>query len=1028
MFWSLSRKKKAQKRNQQRSSKRHNLRLECLESRQLLAGVVNINTTVPGVLQIFGDANENNVVLVSGVSNGEYTISAGTDETGSPTRFRLNGGAKQDGPISITDIRTDLAAGGNAAINVDLAGAKDSFTVKGTAGGKTQINGNLNILNEGTGDVNSLSDLSVNGFSINIIDDFPAPVFSPALAARPGAIAPDPAVPARATNATGVANTLAGVEVDGNVVINVGGTANNTIGVSDAIATSVIRGGLWVSSANGFTQGQNRLTVTSATVEGPTVVTNQLSGSTTDIINSNLRGKAIVGAALLPAGVPAVASTGVGLMVTNDVSGSSGRDIIHILGATVIGEKTVASPGQAPFSQNALIVRNGAGGSSVTFGVQGTGTVGPTMRGGFVLQNGDTHVLAGQDVLSMNRTTIFGPTYVYNGGGATNTTIANSWLGRSTNPSTGFGNPVVMINDAGEDLLVMINTSVPWGIFTNNDDAGGGLTLSEHRTAIMGNSDPNPLTGAPSIIGSHSSTIGANGANVLGALAAAFPSVYAGAILGQIAQPSSPFVVNGPATTTSINAATQGTVFGRVGDAISFGPLTANNGQTKTITTSITTEAQNLGTYPFGSASASNTTVNATFSAITAAVGIASFDPANGNAANAPAATPILRVEPAAATTDINVAFTNNSFFEFTVTPTAGRTLNFSRLEFDVARGGPTTPRLVGVRSDQTGVSNLYAKPVDTERPGFEHVIVDLTGQTALQNIVGAVKFQIAVAVPNAAGEVLYFDNISASSVVTGATYTTNAFANPPLNAENFTVFGPSTFAFTLPPGVAAPMIGDTVTFTNGPNTGLGRGISSVNVVGNKVTMNFAVPFPNAPSANDSFDIVRNALPAGTRLPALPGLLTSGDSLFVGGGSGIDVVNIGHNPPSPGTTTGSVAPIPFGLTSQVSILLPGGNNHVNIQGGSGSPTVATAIKQLIIKTGSGRDNVTIKDVKIDNIVNISLGLGNDDLKLFGLTSLPDPSLGGIIILNGGGPGDTDKITADPSILVGLLLPTFETVG
>lgn len=548
MAWPLSLKSKKSKRAYQRRTNRSNLRVESLESRRVLAGMVDIFTSPGGQLRIVGDSNANNVAVVSTPvpgNPGQLTISAGDAAGAVPTQFTVNGvpASVQPGPIVVNP---PLGTGFFNDINVDLAGAADTLTF-GSAASPVNVLRNVNILNEGTGDTNNLTNTNIFG-SLSIEDGvvvLPG-AFTPGIpAARPNG------VPARAAlPATGVVNNLTNVAVTNNVVVNNGGGGTTNItNPTPAAGLFDVGGGVFVSSATGSTTGVNTLTITGTRVQGVTMVTNATSGTSTTVTNATLNGAATValvapgtvaGGVALPAAVPAIPATqsGVGLMVTNDtVGGSIGFDNLKILGTTTIGAGSFPIlPAAQPFSHNALIVNNGVGGGSSTVlaqapGVGGATPVGngPNIRGGAIIDNGAGAITGKQDLLAMINTQVAGSTIVYNGAGTTNTTIAGSWLGSApTPPGVGLGNPFVMINDAGADVFVMDNTTVPWGVYVNHDDAGAGASVFTQLTAITGSQSgaTNPLTGQPSQIATFAPIFGPGGVNLNTAITA-IPSMPA---------------------------------------------------------------------------------------------------------------------------------------------------------------------------------------------------------------------------------------------------------------------------------------------------------------------------------------------------------------------------------------------------------------------------------------------------------------------------------------------------------------------
>lgn len=118
-----------------------------------------------------------------------------------------------------------------------------------------------------------------------------------------------------------------------------------------------------------------------------------------------------------------------------------------------------------------------------------------------------------------------------------------------------------------------------------------------------------------------------------------------------------------------------------------------------------------------------------------------------------PAGAPYLRLDPSGNSTGPALAVTNNKYFQFSLTPTAGSDVDLTSLTFNVARGGGGTPRgffvrtsadnfastltpsvtspAVTLRSDTGGVNGY---DINTARPSYTAVTFDLSG-SGFQNI-----------------------------------------------------------------------------------------------------------------------------------------------------------------------------------------------------------------------------------------------------------------------------------------------------
>jgi len=135
--------------------------------------------------------------------------------------------------------------------------------------------------------------------------------------------------------------------------------------------------------------------------------------------------------------------------------------------------------------------------------------------------------------------------------------------------------------------------------------------------------------------------------------------------------------------------------------------------------------------------------------------------------------------------------------------------------------------------------------------------------------------------------------------------------------------------------------------------------------------------------------------------PVLPPPALPGDGLYISGDSAADLITI------TGTTIGG----------NTRLVLYNGNNRVDIN------TVTTA--GLTVNAGTGNDDLRITQCTISVALNVVLGPGNNRMKVKGISTLPNPALGGILLMNGG-PGLQDKFFGDLGVIPPLgLWPTFE---
>lgn len=103
-------------------------------------------------------------------------------------------------------------------------------------------------------------------------------------------------------------------------------------------------------------------------------------------------------------------------------------------------------------------------------------------------------------------------------------------------------------------------------------------------------------------------------------------------------------------------------------------------------------------------------------------------------------------------------AITNNSFFQFTVTPNSGAT--FSNLSFEVGKGGSSSPRGYDLRSSldsyATTISTAEVTQVATPAsPTFQTFSVPLTGSQYL-NVSSPVTFRIYGYTPTTSATLTY--------------------------------------------------------------------------------------------------------------------------------------------------------------------------------------------------------------------------------------------------------------------------------
>jgi len=121
---------------------------------------------------------------------------------------------------------------------------------------------------------------------------------------------------------------------------------------------------------------------------------------------------------------------------------------------------------------------------------------------------------------------------------------------------------------------------------------------------------------------------------------------------------------------------------------------------------------------------------------------------------------PVLRVLPPNGATDLALAQAANSYFEFTVTPQPGISLDLAELDFQAAMGGTTTPRGFGLFSDRDNYATaLVTADIPTIRPNWTQYFADLSGPL-FQDLTGPVTFRMVIYAPSS-GSSIEFDNLT---------------------------------------------------------------------------------------------------------------------------------------------------------------------------------------------------------------------------------------------------------------------------
>lgn len=138
--------------------------------------------------------------------------------------------------------------------------------------------------------------------------------------------------------------------------------------------------------------------------------------------------------------------------------------------------------------------------------------------------------------------------------------------------------------------------------------------------------------------------------------------------------------------------------------------------------------------------------------------------------------------------TNGTMAVASNSFFTFTLSANAGNVLNLATLEFDVAKGGTTTPRGFVIQSSVDGFAANLAGPTDipTTRPTFTHYTIDLSG-ASFQGLF-SITFRLFTYSPSV-GSTVEYDNLTVNGSL-GAVSLTPVFNLFQLTRTNLVISG----------------------------------------------------------------------------------------------------------------------------------------------------------------------------------------------------------------------------------------------
>jgi hypothetical protein len=129
---------------------------------------------------------------------------------------------------------------------------------------------------------------------------------------------------------------------------------------------------------------------------------------------------------------------------------------------------------------------------------------------------------------------------------------------------------------------------------------------------------------------------------------------------------------------------------------------------------------------------------------------------------------PVLVTSPASGNTSAALALANNQYFTTPAFTADANGLKLTSLNFNVGRGGSSTPRGIIVRASINGGAygaDLYNAAITTQTPTWSAVNIDLTG-AAYQNIT-SIAFRIWVYTPSSSTSV-DFDDMTLKGTVAG--------------------------------------------------------------------------------------------------------------------------------------------------------------------------------------------------------------------------------------------------------------------
>jgi autotransporter-associated beta strand protein len=378
------------------------------------------------------------------------------------------------------------------------------------------------------------------------------------------------------------------------------------------------------------------------------------------------------------------------------------------------------------------------------------------------------------------------------------------------------------------------------------------------------------------------------------------------------------------------------------------------------------------------------------------------------NPAVQPPSTPYLRTNPTVLSTTPDAAVSNQADFKFTLTADPGFLLNLTSLNFDVMRGGGSTPRGYVVRSSVDNfATTLGTADVLTVRPTFTAVAIDLSG-SIFQNL-PTITFKI-YSYTTGTGSSLDYDNVTVNGVtmtipVTGYTWTGNVNGNWDTTSANWSgpgttyvdntatsdvIFGdgPTRTTISVSPAAVHP---HAITFQNATANYTFSGSSITVASGISKTAAGSVTFNNAVSAASV------GLSAGTITIDAGGSLTS-PLINVGSAATLNFIN--------GGTLGATS----GLVVNGTVTLNAATQNLSMLGGGSTGVLTFNGTVLNVSDASSYDGIITGAGSIVKNTSSTLTLNGPNDFTGGITisagavQLGNPTAGGTapVIVNSGG--------------------------